>query len=237
MRSLAPEPARPPADRCRRVTANRGPFSPEVCLLPTGRATATYVERGSRFLAVIELCRFPEHALAVRDVERRRHHDATHHVWAVRLADGSFRTDDDSEPTGTGGRPILAEIDGAGLVDSVCVVTRYFGGTKLGTSGLARAYGLAAARAIECVSTRRVRRAETRHVTYGFEDTGSVARVLASQGAVRDGDEFSETVRTAIRIAAGTADRLEQALRDATQGRASLEPSEAPPASWIAAET
>lgn len=219
------------------MSAGRGPVSQEICLLPTGRATATCVERGSRFLAVVEVCRSLEDGLAVRDAEGRRNHDATHHVWAVRLADGSFRYDDDGEPTGTGGRPILTEIDAAGLVDSVCVVTRYFGGTKLGAGGLARAYGLAAARALERAPTRRVRRAETRYITYGFEDTGSVARVLALHGAVRDGDEFSEKVRTAIRIAAGTADHLNRALQNATRGRASLEPSAAPPASWIAAET
>lgn len=219
------------------MAADQGASSRATYLLPTGPSAASYVERGSRFLAIVEGCRSVADGVAIRDVERRRMHDATHHVWAVRLADGSFQTDDDGEPAGTGGRPILAEIDAAGLVDVACIVTRYFGGTKLGTGGLARAYGLAAARALESVPTRRVRPGELRHVTYGFGDTGAVARVLAHHGAVRDADEFSETVRTQVRIAAGTADHLDRALRDATQGRASLEPNATPPAIWIAAET
>ena len=219
------------------MTADLGTDPPETYLLPAGSAAATHVERGSRFLAIVEGCRSIAQGVAIRDVERRRTHDATHHVWSVRLADGSSRTDDDGEPAGTGGRPILAEIDGAGLVDVVCVVTRYFGGTKLGTGGLARAYGLAAARALETVQTKRVRLGEIRHVTYGFEDTGAVARVLAHQAAARDGDEFLEAVRTQIRILAGTADRLNRELQNATQGRASLDPNTSPLSVWIAAET
>lgn len=219
------------------MTADPGTDSREKYLLPIGSAAATYVERGSRFLATVKECRSVADGLAVRDVERRRMHDATHHVWAVRLADGTFRYDDDGEPKGTGGRTILSEIDSAGLVDVACVVTRYFGGTKLGTGGLARAYGLAAARALESVPKRQVRPGEIHHVTYGFEDTGAVARVLDLHGAIRDGDEFSEVVRTRIRIPVGAADHLQQALQDATRGRASLDPESAPLAVWIAART
>lgn len=219
------------------MTASRRTESPETYLLPTETAAATHVERGSRFLAIVAACRSVADGMAIRDVERRRNHDATHHVWAIRLADGIFRTDDDGEPAGTAGRPILAEIDSVGLVDVVCVVTRYFGGTKLGTGGLARAYGLVAARAAARVGTRQVRFGETHYVRYAFDDTGAVARVLALHGAIRDGDEFSEEVRTQIRILAGTADRLNREIRNATRGRAFLEPSATPPAVWIPIET
>jgi putative IMPACT (imprinted ancient) family translation regulator len=219
------------------LNADRGTNSPEIYLLPTGPAVASLVERGSRFIATVSTCASMVDAVSFRDAERRRTHDATHHVWALRLADGSFKYDDDGEPAGSGGRPILAELDGKGLVDVVCVVTRYFGGTKLGTGGLARAYGLATARALENVPTRRVRPGIICHVSYGFEDTGAVARVLAHYGAVRDGDEFSERVRTQIRILVGMTDRLNQSLQDATSGRASLDATGQVSAVWIAAET
>jgi putative IMPACT (imprinted ancient) family translation regulator len=219
------------------VTADPGTDSTETFLLPAGPAAASHVERGSRFLAIVEGCQSIADGATVRDVERRRTHDATHHVWAVRLADGSSRTDDDGEPAGTGGRPVLAEIDSAGLIDVVCVVTRYYGGTKLGTGGLARAYGHAAALALKEVPGRRVRPGEIRHVTYGFEDTGAVARVLALRAAVRMGDEYSETVCTQIQIHTGTADRLNRELQNATQGRVSLDPTASPISVWIAAET
>ena len=209
---------------------------PETVLLPTGAATASHVERGSRFIATADRCASFEQGLQLRDAERRHTHDATHHVWAIKLANGNSRCDDDGEPAGTGGRPVLKEIETAGVVDAICLVTRYFGGTKLGTGGLARAYGRAAALALEDMPTRRVRRAEIRYVVYRFEDTGIVARVTASHGAVRDGDEFSDSVRTRIRIPVGTGERLAKALVDSTGGRAWLEPAIAPEAAWIASE-
>jgi putative IMPACT (imprinted ancient) family translation regulator len=147
------------------------------------------------------------------------------------------RYDDDGEPSGTGGRPILSAIETAGVVDVICVVTRYFGGTKLGTGGLARAYGRAAVLALDQLPTRRVRLAEIRHVRYGFEDTGIVARVLAAHGAVRGSDEFSDVVRTEVRIPVGMGERLAKGLLDATGGRASLEPMHSLSTTWIAAET
>jgi len=195
------------------------------------------VERGSKFLALAHPAASVDAALAVRDRERRRHHDATHHVFAVRLAAGDVRWDDDGEPSGTGGRPLLAELEARDLVDAVIVVTRWFGGTKLGTGGLARAYGGAAAAALEAGHVRKVVPGEVRHVRYEFADTGSVARALEAGGAVRGPDEFGTSVRTEIRIRRGDGPELERRLRDATAGRARLEPDEDPARCWIAAAT
>jgi len=219
------------------MTGDRTDPVPEVVRLPADRAVATHVERGSRFLALVDRCASADRGLAVRDVERRRTPDATHHVYALRLADGAARYDDDGEPAGTAGRPILAALETSGVVDVVCVVTRYFGGTKLGTGGLARAYSRAAALALSQLPTRQVLLAEIRHVRYEFGDTGIVARVLAAHGAVRGGDEFSAVVRTELRVPAGTGERLGKALLDATGGRATLEPRQSPRTAWIAAET
>ncbi len=108
-------------------------------------------DRGSRFIAFA----FPvknekeiEEALAKI---RSRHAKARHHCYAWRLGAGSnaYRSNDDGEPSGTAGRPILAQIDKASLSDILVVVVRYFGGTLLGRGGLVRAYGGAAAMAIE----------------------------------------------------------------------------------------
>ena len=77
--------------------------------------------------------------------------DATHNCWAWRIG-GDYRSSDDGEPAGTAGRPILAAIDGQGFDRVVVVVTRWFGGIKLGAGGLVRAYGGSAA---ECLTPRR----------------------------------------------------------------------------------
>src|SRR5690606_38177495 len=132
-------------------------------------------------------------------------------------------------------------------VEAVVVVTRWFGGTKLGTGGLARAYGDAAARALEAARTRRVRPAGIHHVAYGYADTGAVARVLTAAGVVRGADGSGADVapaeddgpgppadpaaaerddaplagvRTEVRVPRGGAAALDRALRDATAGRA-----------------
>lgn len=159
-------------------------------------------------------------------------------MFAVRLADGSIRFDDDGEPAGTAGRPILAELESRELVDALVVVVRWFGGTKLGTGGLARAYAAAAERAIEEARTRSVVAGEVRHVRYGFADTGTVARVLDSAGATRGQDSYGAAggslVRTEIRVPSEEVAGLDARLSEATGGRAGVEPDDDPESCWIA---
>jgi uncharacterized YigZ family protein len=206
---------------------------PEAVVLPTSRAEAELGERGSRFLGAALPCDTVEEALALRDAERRRYHDATHHVFAVRLAGGDVRYDDDGEPSGTGGRPVLDAIIARDFVDTAVIVTRYYGGTKLGTGGLARAYGGAAAMALDACRSRRVRPGEVRHVRYDYADTGTVARLLDAPGIQRGTDEFGDGVRTEIRLAQGRGPAFARRLRDATAGRAELEADVSPARCWI----
>lgn len=198
---------------------------------------AEFVERGSKFRALAHPAASLDDALAVREAERRRHHDATHHVYAARLGGGASRFDDDGEPSGTGGRPVLAELEARELIDTVVVVTRWFGGTKLGTGGLARAYGGAAAAALDAARTRRVIEGEIRYIAYEFNDTGAVARVLEAGGALRGSDEYGTGVRTEVRIPRGSGPDLDRRLRDATAGRAGLELDDAPDSCWITVPT
>ncbi|MBK7938025.1 MAG: YigZ family protein [Lewinellaceae bacterium] len=113
-------------------------------------ATGEFKDRGSKFIA----CAYPAHteevAMAYIEALRKEHFKARHHCFAWRLGpDGArFRANDDGEPGGTAGRPILGQIDSFGLTDVVVVVVRYFGGTLLGTSGLINAYREAAAEAL-----------------------------------------------------------------------------------------
>lgn len=113
-------------------------------------AEGEFKDRGSKFLAYAWPVRNEEEALAHLDWLRKEHFKARHHCFAWRLApDGSrFRANDDGEPSGTAGRPILGQIDSFGLTDVVVVVVRYFGGTLLGTSGLIQAYREATAEAL-----------------------------------------------------------------------------------------
>lgn len=136
--------------------------------------------KGSRFIAeAFPVADEAEAAAAIGHV-RRREYDATHHCTAFRLGpDGaSFRYDDDGEPSGTAGQPILRQIDGRGLTNTLVVVTRYYGGTRLGTGGLVRAYGDAAAEALEGAGRREhVLRVPVR-LRFDYADTSPAMHLL-----------------------------------------------------------
>lgn len=101
-----------------------------------------YKEKGSKFIAFSHHVITPEEAKEIVDGYKKTYYDARHVCYAynLRFSGGCFRANDDGEPSGTAGRPALAVLQGSGLGDIAVVVTRYFGGTKLGTGGLVRAY-------------------------------------------------------------------------------------------------
>lgn len=113
-------------------------------------STGEFKDRGSKFIAYAWPVRKEAEALHHLEALRKEHFKARHHCYAWRLEpDGSlFRANDDGEPSGTAGRPILGQIDSFSLTYVVVVVVRYFGGTLLGTSGLINAYREAAAEAL-----------------------------------------------------------------------------------------
>lgn len=113
-------------------------------------STGLFKDRGSKFFAYAYPCTSEEEAMGRVEELRKEHFKARHHCFAWRFGvDGQrFRSNDDGEPSGTAGKPILGQIDAAGLTDVVVVVVRYFGGTLLGASGLIQAYRESAAEAI-----------------------------------------------------------------------------------------
>lgn len=153
-----------------------------------GRAEAEIVVQRSRFLATT--CRVEDepHARDVIESVRARHHDARHHCTAFVLGADSMlrRSNDDGEPSGTGGRPILDAITGRSLSDVVVVVTRWFGGTLLGTGGLTRAYGDAAAAALDAAGVRRRELWHRVIVDASHADAGALENRLRHLGKVID---------------------------------------------------
>ncbi|MBZ0267092.1 YigZ family protein, partial [bacterium] len=156
---------------------------------------------------------------------RRAHHAATHHCWARRLGGHgpvSDRYDDDGEPSGTAGAPMLAVLSGEDLRDTLVVVTRYYGGTKLGTGGLARTYADSVRAALEATPRRIVWHETTVRVECTYEDMGAVEAVLAREGSrIRRVDrDFTGSPVFRVAVLRSFAPRLVDLLREATAGRA-----------------
>lgn len=167
-----------------------------------GPAQDQFEEKRSRFIGAVAPVATEEEALAFVAARRRAHPEARHHVYAFVLRQGGLqRFSDDGEPSGTGGRPVLDVLAGSGLVDAVVVVTRYFGGTLLGTGGLVRAYSqgarLALAAAAPVVMTHCTRLCLT--MDYGFY--GKVAYLLPQLRVVTVDTRFTDLVELELLVA------------------------------------
>ncbi len=149
--------------------------------------------------------------------------NATHNCWAWRIGD-QYRSSDDGEPAGTAGRPILAAIDGQGYDRVLVVVTRWFGGIKLGAGGLVRAYGGAAAECLRRAERQPLIRTVDLLVLCEFADIGSVHAIAAALVAEKLGEDFDANgARLRLRIAEDRAVDLKTRLRDATRNRVRFE--------------
>ncbi len=166
------------------------------------RSEGLYKDNGSRFLAFACPVETEEEVKEIVDALRKEYHDARHHCFAYRLGlDGArWRANDDGEPSGSAGRPILGQIDSAGLSDVLVVVVRYFGGVKLGIPGLIRAYktatqeALAAAQAVEKTAARRFR------ITFDYLSMNAVMRVLKDLDIPQSGQSFGNECSLDVRV-------------------------------------
>jgi putative IMPACT (imprinted ancient) family translation regulator len=148
---------------------------------------------------------------------------ATHHCWAWRVGD-AYRSSDDGEPAGTAGRPILAAIDGQGCDRVAVVVTRWYGGIKLGAGGLVRAYGGAAAECLRRAERVPIVAMRELGVRAAFEDLGAVHAALAGFGAEKLDERFDAAgVQLRLALPADRADALRAHLRDATRDRVQVD--------------
>ena len=184
------------------------------------RAGHALTIKHSRFLAQAAPVDSPEAALAF--IHEIGDPAATHNCWAYRIGP-LYRFSDDNEPAGTAGRPILAAIDGQGLDQVVAVVTRWYGGIKLGAGGLMRAYGGSAAECLRCARRTELIEYVDCELAFGFADTGAVHAALDAHDATRLEEHFTaEGTRLSVRLRADRRDALHEQLRDATRDRARL---------------
>jgi uncharacterized YigZ family protein len=194
-------------------------FPPYKMLAEQGEGVI--IEKRSRFLGMAVPVFSEGEVSAILEERRKRYWDASHHVFAYVLgAKGeTMRCSDDGEPSGTGGRPVLDVLLGEEIRDVLVVVTRYFGGTLLGTGGLSRAYAAGARAALE--------NSRTGWMVYGFEisigtdynSLGRIQYILRQKGIEPTGLRYQENVELSLVIAGDDVDSLRKELTDATGGK------------------
>jgi len=182
--------------------------------------------KGSRFIGETFCVGGVETALEKLEQVRKREYSATHHCYAYLVGleeEAAFKYSDDGEPSGTAGHPIYDVITGTGVTNVLCVVTRYFGGTKLGTGGLVRAYGEAAREALAASGTRRHYIKARYRFVIGFSLYDRWQNAVRKLGAETAASEFSDVVTMEIEIRTSRAQQLLELFTEITAGKGEVE--------------
>jgi uncharacterized YigZ family protein len=191
--------------------------------IPAAETRAEIRVSNSRFIATIAHTPSVEAAKAFIARMRAEFADATHNVFAYVVGYGATTTlgmSDDGEPGGTAGRPALAVLRGSGLGDAAVVVTRYFGGTLLGTGGLVRAYGDAVRAALELLP--RVEKIEKRQllITIPYTYYELVRRLIAAHSGEIQSEDFAVTITLTLSFAVEDIPAFVVELTELTAGQA-----------------
>ncbi|MBQ9184550.1 MAG: YigZ family protein [Bacteroidales bacterium] len=161
-----------------------------------------FKDNGSRFLAFAYPVESVEEVKPLVDALKKEYHDARHHCFAYRIGHKGdvFRANDDGEPSGSAGRPILGQIDSAGLSDVLVVVVRYFGGIKLGIPGLIRAYKTSTADALTSASVIEKTACKAFKIEFDYLSMNSVMKVLKDMGLPQSDQQFGEKCSIGTRV-------------------------------------
>ena len=187
-------------------------------------ASFEYEDRKSIFIGEAMPVSTEEEALSFIESVKKRFPDARHHVYAYVLRENSImRFTDDREPQGTAGMPVLDVIRKNGLTDTVIVVTRYFGGTLLGTGGLVRAYSAAAIGAVEAAEIITYDVYTTLTIETTYSDYQKFAPIFADFGYRSEDVRYTDKVILTGNVRKSNLDALMDKLVQTTSGRAKIE--------------
>ena len=183
------------------------------------------VEKKSRFIATVRLVETEEEALAFIEEMRKKYWNATHNCFAYVIGEHreTVRCSDDGEPGGTAGKPMLDVLLGEGMYNTAVVVTRYFGGTLLGTGGLVRAYskavqeGLAQSRIIE-KQYGAILEIET-----DYNGLGKIQYLIGENKIPVLDSEYTDKVQIRIILSEAETEKFREELTEATNGRVKTE--------------
>ncbi len=178
--------------------------------------------KGSKFFGRAFPCTDETEAEDILKSIQKKYYDASHHCFAYRVGHGAeikFRYSDAGEPSGTAGRPIFDRIEGKNLTNIIIIVTRYFGGTKLGTGGLTHAYSETAAKAIEKAGVVEKYLTQRFSMVVNFSDYNNVERLFNKYDVDITRRDFTDIVELTVEIRLSSIDKIKGELIELTSGR------------------
>jgi uncharacterized YigZ family protein len=169
-----------------------------------------YKEKGSRFVSIAIPISGQEEIKPIIDRIKKDHHEARHHCYAYMIGyeRNIWRVNDDGEPSGTAGRPILGQINSFGLTNIIIVVSRYFGGTLLGVSGLLNAYRSAAESALKNAELTEKTVNEYFEISYPYISMNDVMRILKEENIGQSEQSFDIECRIIINFRVSVKEKV-----------------------------
>ncbi|WP_340153311.1 YigZ family protein [uncultured Marivirga sp.] len=169
-----------------------------------------YKEKGSKFIGLAFRVHNEDEVKEKLEEVKKQFHDARHHCYAYFLSKDKLRANDDGEPNHSAGDPILGQIKSKNLTQVLVVVVRYFGGTKLGVSGLINAYKTAAFESLEASKLLKVTIEAIYEIQYGYEITNEVMKLIADFAADIKNQEFTENCNATLGIKQSLQEKFEE---------------------------
>ncbi len=189
-------------------------------LTVSSEAVAEYVEKRSKFIGYTFPCKTEAEAMEYLEAIRTKHWDARHHCFAFVAQEGRIsRFSDDGEPHGTAGKPILEVINGAGVVNTLIVVVRYFGGVLLGTGGLVRAYSKSAKESLLNAGIVKMLPCTEFSVICDYTDHGKLQKLLEQGNANITDTQFTDKVKLLFVLRDSDTEALKLKLTEAFSAR------------------
>ncbi len=193
-------------------------------LVPAGFGEAEFIEKHSRFIGRVWRTDTEEDALECLRKTREQHRDASHNVYAYIIRENNItRYSDDGEPSGTSGMPTLNVFASEEIKNVCCVVTRYFGGTLLGTGGLARAYSKAAKLALDAAGVACMAQWRSFEVKCDYSFFERAKRILEDFEAVTEETAFGTEVILKVLVREDRLEAFTEKLTDLSGGKAVFE--------------
>lgn len=182
------------------------------------------IEKKSRFIAEVRLVKSEEEALKFIEEKKKQYWDATHNCYAYVIGERRelMRCTDDGEPQGTAGKPMLDVLLGEELYNTAVVVTRYFGGTLLGTGGLVRAYSKAVQEGIAKSRVITKYHGILTEIGIDYTGVGKLQYLFAKNDIPIIDSQYAEDVKMQILIPAKEEERIKKAVTEATNARAAV---------------